>query len=93
MTKRNVKKDMCLREDESKYFVRGESFYKKLNKKFIKEHRGMILAIDPDSGSYVVGDDELDAAQKAQIKFPKKPLDYFRVGEKVVHKFRLESKC
>jgi len=77
-----------IREDEAEYFDRGERLYRKLRSQLEKEHPDEVVAIDPDSGEYVIGRDELDAAKKAQEKFPGKLLDYFRIGEDVLHKFR-----
>ncbi len=77
-----------IREDEAEYFDKGERLYRKLRSQLEKQHLGKVVAIDPNSGEYVIGRDELDAAQKAKEKFPGKLLDYFRIGDDVLHKFR-----
>jgi len=72
-------------------FEKGKRIYKRLKAKLENKYKGKILAIEPDSGSYVIGKDELDAALKAQHKFPGKIFDFFRIGYAAVHKFRREA--
>ena len=91
MTRRKIIKRGYIREDEVRYLKKGERLYQKLRAQLEKDHAGKILAIDPESGEYVIGFDELDAARKAQKRFPGKLLDYFRIGEEVMHKFRRTS--
>ena len=69
-------------------FEKGRKIYKKLKSKLEKHYKGMIIAIEPDSGGYVIGKDEIDAALKAQHQFPGKIFDFFRIGYAAVHKFR-----
>jgi len=69
-------------------FEKGRNIYKKLKAKLEKSSKGKIVAIEPDSGGYVIGSDELDAALKAQHEFPGKIFDFFRIGFPAVHKFR-----
>lgn len=87
MTRKRVKQGY-IREDEVRYLKKGERLYQRLRVKLEKDHAGKVLAINPESGEYVIGFDELDAARKAQKRFPGKLLDYFRIGEDVMHKFR-----
>ncbi|MFH1542867.1 MAG: hypothetical protein ABIE84_07265 [bacterium] len=72
-------------------FERGRKIYKRLRLKLEKKYKGKILAIEPDSGGYVIGKDELDAALKAQHMFPGKIFDFFRIGFAAVHKFRRKT--
>ena len=69
-------------------FEKGRKIYKRLKSKLEKKHKGEIIAIEPSSGEYVIGKNELDAALKAQHKFPGKIFDFFRIGYAAVHKFR-----
>jgi len=73
--------------DKEEFTEKGKSIYKKLRPKF-KKNKGQIVAIEVESGDYFIGDDELDAAQKATSKFPDKIIVFFRIGYPVVHKFR-----
>ena len=86
--KRKNYKQSYIREDEIKYFKKGEQLYQKFRARFKKKYAGKVIAIDPDSGKYIIGKNELDAAEKAQRKFPGKLLDYLRIGEEIMHKFR-----
>jgi len=73
--------------DKEEFTEKGKTIYKKLRPKF-KKNRGKIVAIEVDSGKYFIGEDELDAAQKARSEFPDKIFVFFRIGYPVVHKFR-----
>ena len=73
--------------DKEEFTKKGKAIYKKLQLGF-KKNKGKIVAIEVDSGNYFIGEDELDAAQKARSKFPDKIFVFFRIGYPVVHKFR-----
>ena len=73
--------------DKKEFTEKGRAIYKKLRPKF-KNSKGKIVAIEVESGSYFIGEDELDAAQKAREKFPDRIFVFFRIGYPVVHKFR-----
>lgn len=73
-------------------FDKGKKIYKRLKAKLESKYKGKIIAIEPDSGNYIIGKDELDAALKAQHEFPGKVFDFFRIGYPAVHKFRYSFK-
>jgi len=75
--------------DKDEFTERGKSVYKLLKPKLEKKFKGKVIAIEVDSGDYVIGSDELDAALKAQKKFPHKIFTFIRVGYPAVHKFRI----
>ena len=75
--------------DKDELTERGKSIYKLLKPKLEKKFKGKVIAIEVDSGDYVIGDDELDAAMKAQKKFPDKIFTFIRIGYPAVHKFRI----
>ena len=62
--------------------------YKKLRATLEREHKGQVVAINMDSGAYVIGEDELEAARLARVRFPGKVFYFFRVGERALHKLR-----
>ena len=62
--------------------------YEHLKRELEPGHKGEIIAIEPDSGRYVVGKDELQVALKALQQFPGKQFSFFRVGYPAVHKLR-----
>ena len=72
----------------SKTFLKGERIYKKLKSKLERSNYGKIIAIDPSSGRYVIGTDELKIALLIRKDFPGKVFDFFRIGYPAVHKFR-----
>ncbi|OGH59937.1 MAG: hypothetical protein A3G34_05815 [Candidatus Lindowbacteria bacterium RIFCSPLOWO2_12_FULL_62_27] len=73
---------------DSKMFARCERQFRRLSKRIGKSHRGEIVAIEPDTGSYFVGKDTLEVALKARRVFPRALFGFFRVGFKTVHKLR-----
>lgn len=66
----------------------GKKIYSGLETKLESRYRGKIVAIEVESGDFSIGQDELEAAKKAQEKFPDKKFAFFRVGFPVVHKLR-----
>ncbi len=72
----------------SKQTEKAKQFYRRLEPRLLPEHRGQIVAIEIESGTYFLGDDELEVARRAQAQFPDKLFYFFRVGERAVHKLR-----
>ncbi len=54
--------------------------FEKVNKDLSSKYKGKIMAIDSDSGSYFIGDSELDAYKKAAQKFPNRKFVFKRIG-------------
>lgn len=48
--------------------------------------RGKIVAIEPESGDYFLGADEVEAAQKARAAGCEAPLYFVRVGYRYAHR-------
>lgn len=67
---------------------KAKKIYKKLRTTLEREHKGQVVAINIDSGEYVIGEDELEAARRARARFPGKVFYFFRVGEPALHKMR-----
>lgn len=60
---------------------------KKPSKALIKQieaqeakHKGMVAAIDPDTGNYFLGKDTIDAVEKGRKKLPNAVFYCIRVG-------------
>ena len=68
--------------------AKGERVYRRLRSRLEPRYKGQILAIEVESGQYVVGKDELPVALKAMNKFPGKKFSFFRIGYPAVHKLR-----
>ena len=74
--------------DKDEFVERGKKIYKRLRPKLERDYKGKVIAIEIESGEYVIGEDELDAAIKAKNKFPDKIFDFIRIGYRTVHKLR-----
>jgi hypothetical protein len=70
--------------------TKGERQYQRLRSKLEPRYKGHILAIEVESGEYVLGKDELKVALKAVKKFPGRKFSFFRIGYPAVHKLRLQ---
>ena len=68
--------------------VKGERLYQRLKTRLEPRHKGDIVAIEVESGQYILGKDELQVALKAVQKFPGKKFSFFRIGYPAVHKLR-----
>jgi len=71
--------------------AKGERQYQRLRSKLEPRYKGHILAIELESGAYLLGKDELQVALRAVKKFPGKKFSFFRVGYPSVHKLRVQS--
>ena len=63
----------------------ADKLFKRINKELVSKYVGKIVAIDTDSGSYFVGDSELDAYRKAAQQYPNKKFVFKRIGFKHTH--------
>lgn len=73
---------------QEQLYEKGKTLFRRLERRLKPGHRGEVVAIDPVSGAYVLGKDALEAALNAKERFPGRPVDFFRIGFHVVHKFR-----
>jgi len=76
------------RESGDRIYSQAKKIYKKLKSQLTPKYKGKIIAIEVESGKYVLGEDELDTALKVKERFPGKVFNFFRIGYPVVHKFR-----
>ena len=72
---------------------KGEQVYQRLRTRLERRYKGRIVAIEVDSGQYVMGKDELQVALRAVKKFPGKQFSFIRIGYPAVHKLRLRVCC
>jgi len=87
MSDRNVQRQNHIH----RLHVKGERQYQRLRSRLEPRYKGLILAIEVESGEYVLGKDELKVALKAVKKFPGRKFSFFRIGYPAVHKLRLRS--
>ena len=50
------------------------------------EHTGEIVAIEPDSGAYFLGNDEIEAADNARTAGHHGPFYFLQVGSRYAHR-------
>jgi hypothetical protein len=72
----------------SQQAAKAKRLYRRLEPCLLPEHRGQVVAIETESGAYVVGDDELELVRRARAQFPGKLFYFFRIGERAMHKLR-----
>ena len=51
----------------------------------LKNYRGMIAAIEPESGEWFVGKDLMEALRNARRKYPRASFYFVRVGYPYAH--------
>lgn len=67
---------------------RGDALYEtEIRPHLSPEDEGMLVAIDIDSGTYVVDGDELEALQRLRKRRPDAQIWLKRVGSRYVHRF------
>lgn len=69
-----------------RFHAKGKRVYERLKPRLEPRHKGEIIAIEVESGGYVLGKDELDVVLRAMKKFPGKKFSFFRIGYPAVHK-------
>ena len=62
----------------------AKKMYEQLKNK-LKGKEGKIVAIDPESGEYFVGNDILEASDKGRKKYPGKEFFFQRIGAKATY--------
>ena len=63
-----------------------QTYNDRLAAKLEPAHTGKIVAIEPESGAYFLGDDEVEAADNARAAGCVEPLYFLRVGSRVAHR-------
>ncbi len=63
-----------------------QAYDERLAAKLEPEHTGEIVAIEPDSGDYFLGGDEVEAADNARAAGRKGPFYFLRVGSRYAHR-------
>jgi len=59
--------------------------FEQINKELSSKYKGKIVALDIDSGSYFIGNSELDAYKKAIKKYPNRQFVFKRIGFDSTH--------
>lgn len=74
--------------DDITFSQKAHQIYDKIKDELILKYKGKILAIEPDSGDYFIGETKMEAGMQAKIKYPDKFFYFFRIGFKGVYKRR-----
>lgn len=70
-----------------RFIERAKRAYEdRLAQKLEPDHRGEIVAIEPETGDYFLGRDEIEAAGKARVAGHEGPLYFVRVGSRYAHR-------
>jgi hypothetical protein len=72
----------------SQQVEKAKQLFRRIEPRLLRDYRGQVIAIELESGAYLLGDDELEVARRARAQFPGKAFYFFRIGEPVVHKLR-----
>ena len=82
---------MTLRQplySKEEFAKRGDEIYESLNRpKFEADNYGRIVAIDIETGAFVVADDTLSATDKLLEKCPNAQTWVVKIGHRAVHRF------
>lgn len=68
--------------------LKGEEIYQTLKDRLEAEHKGEIVAIEPESGDYFLGKDVVEATEAGRRVHVDKLFYYVRIGFPVVHRRR-----
>jgi len=63
-----------------------QTYDEKLAAELEPRHTGKIVAIEPESGAYFLGDDEIEAADKGRAAGHEGPFYFLRVGSRYTHR-------
>ena len=76
-------------EEIRRFVARAKQTYdEEIAEQVEPEHNGEIIAIEPNSGAYFLGNDEVEAASKARAAGCVGPFFFLRVGSKYTHRLR-----
>jgi len=63
----------------------ANKLFEKISKELTAQYKGKIVAIYTGTGSYFIGDSEIDAYKKAIKKYPDKKFVFKRIGFSSTH--------
>ena len=61
---------------------KGEEIYLRLKDDLERENKGRYIVMEPETGEYFIGDDELQLIKTARQKFPDKIFRIKKIGHK-----------
>ncbi len=63
------------------FIERCRAIYRQLLPALIAKHRGKVIAIEPETGDYVLGEDLDSVSAKALARYPNRLFGFFQVDE------------
>ncbi len=76
------------RYSKEEFAKRGDTIYEKeIRPRLTAEDQGKFVAIDIESGTYEMAEDELEAGDKLLARVPDAQIWIVRVGSRSVHRF------
>lgn len=70
------------------FAAKGKQVYTQIRAELEAEHKGEVVAIEPESGDYFLGKTMGEAGDKAREKHPNKVFYFARIGHRAVHVLR-----
>lgn len=74
--------------DDKSFSRNAHQIYDKIEDELLLNNKGKILAIEPNSGDYFIGETKMEAGMKAKIKYPDRFFYFFKIGYKGVYQRR-----
>ncbi|MFH1563315.1 MAG: hypothetical protein ABIF11_07880 [Nitrospirota bacterium] len=69
---------------------KGDEVYQRVRGKLEEKHKGEFVLIEPETGDYFIGKDQLEIVFQAKKKYPEKVFRMIRIGYPASHKLRGE---
>lgn len=70
---------------EAEYRKAQRIYQRYLRDRLSRKYRGKIVAIEVKSGDYFIGEDEIEAYDKARAKHPGDTFCFLRIGYRATH--------
>jgi hypothetical protein len=74
-------------QEIERFIHRAKEIYQKLAAELEPAHRGKIVAIEPETESYFLGETEVEAAERARAAGHEGPFYFLRVGALYTHRW------
>jgi hypothetical protein len=71
--------------DKRSHIKKAQEIYDKIKANIESNHKGEIIAIDPESGDYFLGKTVIDAVMKGREKYPDRVFHSIRIGYSAVY--------
>jgi hypothetical protein len=66
------------------FSAKAQNIYKQIKNQLEKDHKDEYVAIEPDSGDYFLGNDQIEVITKAKKKYPNKIFYLIKIGHEAV---------